>query len=142
MKADKWQMCVPLLVLSSSALLRNLELYGVKLTMGYQNLPALESLCITELDMTSSDYSFPAQLAALNSPNLRRVRIGGYPFLPYARLSSAALLLQQLRRASKRHTPNSWRLWKQVPLVIEAVQDPVSIPNPGKTGIYIDLVRQ
>lgn len=139
---EKWQMCVPILVFSRSPSLRSLELEGVKLTMDYQSLPALEALSITELDMTSSDYSFPVQQAALNSPSLRQVRIGGYPQAVFARQSSAALLLQQLRRASKRRTPKSWRMWKQVPLVIRSVQDPVSIPNPEKTGIFVSLVRQ
>lgn len=139
-------MALPLMDTNFNSLscLQTLRLAGVKFHMafgpGFASFHCLRSVLLMDIDVSASDYSYPAQRLGLHCPALADLIIGGYPDShTHAHLSSAGLLMQQYWRAACR--PGG-RLWSRVPLLFEPISLPTTIPNPDRTPLHVSLVRE
>ncbi|KAK9827192.1 hypothetical protein WJX74_009725 [Apatococcus lobatus] len=146
MRVPAGDMNLPLVATDFNTLsqLRIVRLLGVKLHMAFgpafSSFHRLEEVKLLNLNMSSSDFSYPAQQLGLRCPTLRSLTIGGYPDTHvYAHLSSTGLLMQQYWRAVCR--PGG-RLWSKVPLAFRAIGEPTTIPNADRAPLVIELVRE
>ena len=141
--ADTLSMPLHSSTFNSLSRLRRLHLQGIRFHKAF--LPAfcqlhdLRHVTLGGLDISASDYSFPAQQIAIQCPHLELLALEGNCRIRYPHFSSSAMLQHQLKLAKVESTGRRWirtgRLWPRVPLQILSCAT-------SMVGVRITLVRE